>query len=68
MTDNVLFIPAVIACFVVLGILGAGIATFAKGGTNAAKQSNKLMQWRLAAQFVAVILILAFVAIGRGGN
>ncbi len=68
MTDNVLFIPAVIACFVVLGILAAGIATFAKGGADARKQSNKLMQWRLAAQFVAVILILAFVAIGSGGN
>ncbi|MEM6307738.1 MAG: twin transmembrane helix small protein [Pseudomonadota bacterium] len=66
MTDNPMFIPAVIACLVVLGILGFGISTFAKGGEFSRKHSNKIMQWRLAAQFIAVILILVFVAVGRG--
>lgn len=68
MTDNPMFIPAVIACFVVLAILAKGILTFAKGGEDSKKQQNKLMQYRLAAQLFAVILILIFVAVGKGSN
>ena len=66
MAENPLFIPVMIACLVVLGILGLGIMSFAKGGEFSRKHSNKLMRYRLAAQFVAVLLILAFVTIGRG--
>jgi hypothetical protein len=44
-----------------------GIGSFAKGGEFSKKYSNKAMQWRIAAQFVAVLLILLFVWLRRGG-
>lgn len=58
--DDALFYVAMIACFVVLGIVAVGIGTFAKGGETSRKWSNKIMQLRVAAQFLAVILILVF--------
>ncbi|MDA5192624.1 twin transmembrane helix small protein [Govanella unica] len=51
---------------IVLGILVAGIIVMAKGGETSRKYSNKLMQARVLAQFVAVIVIvLLFVLSGR---
>ena len=55
-----LFIVAAIASLAVLVILVFGIGSFAKGGEFNKRNANKLMRWRLAAQFVAVILIVAF--------
>lgn len=55
-----LFVIAAIASLAVLGILILGISSFAKGGEFNKRNANKLMRWRLAAQFVAVILIVAF--------
>lgn len=55
-----LFITAAIATLIVLGILMLGIGSFAKGGDFNRRNSNKLMRWRLAAQFVAVVLIVGF--------
>lgn len=55
-----LFIVAAIASLAVLGILIFGIGSFARGGEFNKRNANKLMRWRLAAQFVAVILIVAF--------
>lgn len=60
-----LLIVALLACAGVLVILLMGINSFRKGGPDGAKTSNKLMRWRLAAQFVAVLLILAFVYVRR---
>ena len=58
----------VIAALAVLGILMAGIAGFAKGGEFNRKNANKLMRWRIGAQALAVVLILAYVAWrGSGG-
>ena len=69
MTDDPLLIIALLACIVVLVILLLGISSFRKGGADAARQSNKFMQWRLIAQFVAVILIAIFVFIrGQQGG
>ena len=62
-----LFIVVAIACLVVLGILLTGIGGFAKGGDFNRKHANKIMRWRIYAQFIAVILILLFVLIRRGG-
>lgn len=62
-----LLIIAAIACFVVLGILLFGVGAFAKGGDFNRKYANKIMQARLAAQAVAVVLILIAVAALRGG-
>jgi hypothetical protein len=55
-----LFIVAAIASIAVLGILIFGIGSFARGGEFNRRNANRLMRWRLGAQFVAVILIVAF--------
>jgi hypothetical protein len=61
MAKDPLFIVVGVAVLVVLGILLFGIGTFAKGGEVNRQHANKVMRWRIAAQFIAVILILAFV-------
>jgi hypothetical protein len=65
MTNDPLLIIALLACAAVLVILLLGINAFRKGGAEASKESNKFMQWRIGAQFVAVLLILAFVYFRR---
>lgn len=55
-SDPLIFL-ALVACLVVLGVLATGLGGFGKGSGWAAKNANKLMRYRLAAQFVAVILI-----------
>lgn len=67
MANDPLFWVAAIACFGVLAILMIGVGGFAKGGEFNRKYANKLMRLRLAAQFVAVILILLFVWFRNGG-
>ena len=67
MLQDPLFIVVAIACLVVLGILLTGIGGFAKGGDFNRKHANRIMRYRIYAQFVAVVLILLFVLI-RGGN
>ncbi len=62
-----LFIIVAIACLVVLGILLTGIGGFAKGGDFNRKHANRIMRWRIYAQFVAIALILVFVLVRRGG-
>lgn len=67
MIRDPLFILAVLACLVVAGILTFGIGRFGAGGDP--KKANKIMQYRIAAQFVAVVLIIAFVWLrSRGGT
>ncbi len=64
-----LFIVAALASFGVLIILMIGIGGFAKGGEFNRKHANRLMRYRIAAQALAVILIVAFAYIrSRGGN
>lgn len=60
MFSDPLFIFAVVACIVVLGILLFGIGTFARGGEFNKRNANRIMRWRLGVQFVAVVLIVAF--------
>jgi ABC-type anion transport system duplicated permease subunit len=67
MAQDPLFIVISIALLAVVGILLFGIGSFAKGGEFSRKYSNKAMQWRIAAQFIAVLLILLFVWLRRGG-
>lgn len=67
MLQDPLFIVAAIASVVVLIILMVGIGGFAKGGEFNRKYANKIMRLRIAAQFVAVLLILAFVLLRNGG-
>jgi hypothetical protein len=44
---------------VVLLILGAGLSTLWVGGDFAKKWSNRLMRYRILAQFIAVVVIMS---------
>lgn len=67
MANDPLFYVALIACLIVLGILLTGIGGFAKGGDFNKKHANRIMRWRIVAQFIAVCLILLFVWMRTGG-
>ena len=68
MADDPFFWLVAVAVLIVLGILLLGIGTFGKGGEVNRKYANKIMRWRIGAQFVAVILILIFVYLRREGG
>lgn len=69
MLQDPLFIIVAIAVLIVLGILLTGIGGFARGGEFNRKHANRIMRWRIYAQFIAIVLILLFVLIrGGGGN
>ncbi|MBD3665951.1 twin transmembrane helix small protein [Sulfitobacter aestuariivivens] len=51
----------VIACLAVVVILMFGLGGFAGGGAFNKKNANKIMRLRIAAQFVAVVLIVIYV-------
>ncbi len=61
MLSDPLFIVVAVAALLVLGILLFGIGTFGRGGEFNRQHANKIMRARVAAQFLAVILILLFV-------
>ncbi len=68
MFSDPLFVVIVLLMFGVLGILIVGIGSFGKGGEFNRRNSNRLMRWRIGAQFVAVLLILLYVWLrGQGG-
>lgn len=68
MLSDPFLIVVILASFAVLAILMVGIGGFAKGGEFNRKNANKLMRWRIGAQALAVVLILAYVAMrGTGG-
>ncbi len=67
MRDDPLFWVAAIATIAVLIILIFGIGTFARGGDFNKKHANRIMRWRIGAQFIAVLLIVLFVWLSRGG-
>lgn len=65
---NALFILAALACLAVVAVLLLGLGGFAGGGEFNRKNSNKLMRYRIIAQFVAVILIVLFVYVSGKGS
>jgi len=66
MADDPFFYVILVACLVVAGVLIWGVSQFGRGGD--AKKSNKIMQLRILAQFVAVVLIVGFAILrSRGG-
>jgi len=67
LASDPLFIAAAIACLVVVGVLAVGIGGFGKGGEFNQKHGNRMMRYRLIAQFIAVILIVAFVYFRQKG-
>ncbi len=68
MLKDPLFIIVAISVLVVLGILMLGIGGFARGGEFNRKHANRIMRYRIAAQAVAIVLILAFVFFRRMGG
>lgn len=67
MAGDPLFILVVLSMAAVAVILIIGIGGFGRGGEFNRKYANKLMQLRIAAQLVAVLIILAFVYFTSGG-
>lgn len=67
MAQDPLFILIGVVMLGVVAVLFFGIGSFAKGGDFNKKYANKAMRWRIIAQFVAVVLILLFVWLRRGG-
>jgi hypothetical protein len=65
MAKDPLFILAAIVCLAVLAVLMVGILGFARGGDFNRKHANKIMRLRLLLQFIAVLLIVAFVYFAR---
>lgn len=61
MLSDPLFLLAAAAALGVLVILAIGIGGFARGGEFNRKNGNRMMRWRLYAQFAAVALIMVFV-------
>ena len=58
----------VLACLAVVVVLMLGLGGFAKGSGWAQRNSNKLMQYRIAAQFIAVLLIVGYVYFRKSGG
>ncbi|PWE27470.1 twin transmembrane helix small protein [Pararhodobacter marinus] len=67
MLRDPLFIVIALVSLIVLGILMFGVGTFAKGGEFNKRNANKIMRWRIGAQFVAVVLIVLFAWLRSGG-
>lgn len=67
MLNDPLFILVALSALVVLAILMFGIGSFGKGGEFNRKHANRIMRYRIAAQAVAVVLIVAF-AYFQGGR
>lgn len=61
MLSDPLFLLAAAASLVVLVVLAVGIGGFGRGGEFNRKHGNRMMRWRLYAQFAAVVLIMVFV-------
>ncbi|QDY68279.1 twin transmembrane helix small protein [Qingshengfaniella alkalisoli] len=68
MQNDPLFYVVAIAMILVVVILMIGITGMARGGEFNRKNANRLMRYRIIAQFIAVILILIFVATRFAGN
>ena len=67
MIEDPLFVIVVVALGAEAIILMIGIGGFGRGGEFNRKYANKIMRLRIAAQFVAVVLILLFVFFTRQG-
>ena len=67
MLNDPLFIVVAICVLAVVVILMIGIGGFARGGDFNRKHANRLMRYRIIAQAIAVVVILAFVYIRSGG-
>lgn len=60
MSRDPMFYVAAGAVLLVLVILVLGIGTFGRGGEFNRRHGNRLMRWRLIAQFIAVVVIVGY--------
>ena len=67
MFQDPLFYIIAIPALVVLGILMVGVGGFARGGEFNRKHANRIMRYRIAAQAVAVVIILLAVYLRSKG-
>ena len=68
MPQDPFFILIMLACLAVVVVLLLGLGGFAKGSGWAKNNSNKLMRYRIGAQFIAILLIIAFVLLRQNGG
>ena len=68
MASDPLFVLVILSMAIVAIVLLTGIGGFGRGGEFNKKYANKIMRLRIAAQFFAVILILAFVYFSESGS
>ncbi|MDG2243810.1 MAG: twin transmembrane helix small protein [Rhodospirillaceae bacterium] len=66
--EIILIILLAISLLVVLGVLVTGLFAFVKGGEFHQKHGNRLMQWRVTSQAVAVFLVLLLVLTRAAGD
>ncbi|MBC6407541.1 MAG: twin transmembrane helix small protein [Rhodobacteraceae bacterium] len=65
---NLLYMLILLAMAAVVVVLAIGMGSFAKGGKFDHKNANKMMRLRLLFQFIAVLLIIAFVYFQQSGG
>ncbi|AXI43663.1 twin transmembrane helix small protein [Sulfitobacter sp. SK011] len=61
MPSDPLFVIVVLAVLLVVVVLMFGLGGFAGGGAFNKRNANKIMRLRLITQFIAVVLIVAYV-------
>ena len=59
-SGTIVKILGVVLLMVVAIVLILGIGTLFKGGETSKKHSNKLMQYRVLFQFIAIIVLVCF--------
>ena len=67
MLQDPLFVVVAVAVAAVAVILVIGLGGFTLGGAFNRKHANRIMRYRIYAQAVAIVLILIFVVVRRGG-
>ena len=61
--ETILIILLSLSMLAVFGVLMTGLFAFVRGGDFHDKYGNKLMQWRVTTQAIAVVLVLLLVAV-----
>ena len=61
MPSDPLFVIVVLAVLLVVVVLMFGLGGFAGGGAFNKRNANKIMRLRLITQFIAVVMIVAYV-------
>jgi len=59
-SGTIVKILAIVLLIVVAVVLVLGIGALFKGGETSKKHSNKLMQYRVLFQFIAIIVLVCF--------